>query len=95
MTSEQTIPHWMAGARYDGESDRWGEVTNPATGRVTGRVAMAHEADAAKVIAAASAAAQDWGSTSLARRTQVLFAFRELLSARREELAALITAEHG
>ncbi len=95
MTSEQTIPHWMAGARYDGDSDRWGEVTNPATGRVTGRVAMADQADAAKVIAAAAAAAKDWGSTSLARRTQVLFAFRELLAARREELAALITAEHG
>ena len=70
-------------------------MTNPATGRVTGRVALASEADAAHVIAAASRAARSWGTTSLARRTQVLFAFRELLNARKDELAAIITAEHG
>ncbi|HET9423589.1 MAG TPA: CoA-acylating methylmalonate-semialdehyde dehydrogenase [Nocardioides sp.] len=93
--SDTTIPHWVDGARWAGTSDRTGEVTNPATGQVTGRVAMADEADAARVIAAASAAAEGWAATSVTRRTQVLFAFRELLAARREELAALITAEHG
>ena len=92
---ETTIPHWVDGAPWTGAGDRWGEVTNPATGQVTGRVAMADEADAARVIAAASAAADGWAATSLTRRTQVVFAFRELLAARREELAALITAEHG
>ncbi|WP_193605857.1 CoA-acylating methylmalonate-semialdehyde dehydrogenase [Nocardioides dongkuii] len=90
-----TIPHWADGARYDGTSDRWAEVTNPATGEVTGRVALASAADAEHVIAGADRAAAEWGRTSLARRTQVVFAFRELLNARREELAALITAEHG
>ncbi len=93
--SETTIPHWVDGARWAGGSDRTGEVTNPATGQVTGRVAMATEADAAHVIAAASAAAAGWAATSVTRRTQVLFAFRELLAARKDELAELITAEHG
>jgi malonate-semialdehyde dehydrogenase (acetylating)/methylmalonate-semialdehyde dehydrogenase len=93
--SDTTIPHWVDGARWAGDSDRSGEVTNPATGQVTGRVAMASEADAARVIASASAAAPGWAATSVTRRTQVMFAFRELLAARREELAALITAEHG
>jgi malonate-semialdehyde dehydrogenase (acetylating)/methylmalonate-semialdehyde dehydrogenase len=95
VSETTTIPHWVDGARWVGASERTGEVTNPATGQVTGRVAMADEADAARVIAAAAAAAEGWAATSVTRRTQVLFAFRELLAARREELAELITAEHG
>ena len=93
MTS--TITHWTAGASWQGDSDRWGEVTNPATGQVTGRVSLASSADAEHVIAMAQQASQAWRRTSLARRTQVVFAFRELLNARRDELAAIITAEHG
>jgi malonate-semialdehyde dehydrogenase (acetylating)/methylmalonate-semialdehyde dehydrogenase len=62
---------------------------------VSGRVALASTADAEAVIASAHAAAQEWGRTSLARRTQVVFAFRELLNSRRDELAAIITSEHG
>ena len=90
-----SITHWVDGSRFDGTSDRWADVTNPATGQVSGRVALASEADAQAVIAAASRAAKEWGETSLARRTQVVFAFRELLNSRRDELARLITAEHG
>ncbi|TCI98745.1 CoA-acylating methylmalonate-semialdehyde dehydrogenase [Aeromicrobium sp. IC_218] len=90
-----TIAHWAAGEPFAGTSDRYADVTNPATGEVTGRVALASAEDAAHVIATADAAAAEWGRTSLARRTQVVFAFRELLNARKEELAALITAEHG
>jgi malonate-semialdehyde dehydrogenase (acetylating)/methylmalonate-semialdehyde dehydrogenase len=98
MTSpaiEHAIEHWSNGARYAGTSGRSADVTNPATGRVSGQVALASREDAEAVIAAAAAAAEDWGQTSLARRTQVLFAFRELLNARRGELAEIITAEHG
>lgn len=93
MTS--TLTHWAAGAPFEGTSDRWADVTNPATGAVSGRVALASRADAERVIAAAADAAEAWQRTSLAKRTQTLFAFRELLNARRDELAALITAEHG
>ncbi len=93
MTS--TITHWADGSTYDGSSGQWGDVTNPASGKVTGRVALASRQDADHVIAAASRAARAWGNTSVARRTQVMFAFRELLNARKGELAELITAEHG
>ncbi|WP_229052403.1 CoA-acylating methylmalonate-semialdehyde dehydrogenase [Aeromicrobium sp. Leaf350] len=89
------IHHWLDGAPFDGQSGATADVTNPATGEVTGRVALASEADAAAVIASARAASLTWGATSVARRTQVVFAFRELLNARKDELARLITAEHG
>ncbi|GAA0517601.1 methylmalonate-semialdehyde dehydrogenase (acylating) [Saccharopolyspora subtropica] len=70
-------------------------VTNPATGEQTARVPFAgiDEVDAA--VAAAARAFESWSSMSLARRTQVLFTFREVLNAHRDEIAALITAEHG
>ena len=89
------IPHWMNDAPYAGASSSTAPVTNPATGAVTGRVALADAEDARAVIDAAAAAFPAWRDTSLARRTQVLFAFRELLNARKDELAAIITSEHG
>ncbi|WP_457205189.1 CoA-acylating methylmalonate-semialdehyde dehydrogenase [Nocardioides sp. P5_C9_2] len=89
------IAHWSAGEDFAGTSGRTADVTNPATGQVTGRLALASREDADAVIAAAAAAAPAWGRTSLAARTQVMFAFRELLNSRKGELAALITAEHG
>jgi malonate-semialdehyde dehydrogenase (acetylating)/methylmalonate-semialdehyde dehydrogenase len=90
-----TITHWAAGAPFAGTSGNVAEVTNPATGKVSGQVALASVEDAQVVISAASAAAKAWGSTSIARRTQIVFNFRELLNARKDELARLITAEHG
>jgi len=95
MSALPTIDHWSGGDTFAGTSGRYADVTNPASGQVSGRVALASTADAEAVIAAADAAAREWGRTSLARRTQVLFAFRELLNSRRGDLAAIITAEHG
>jgi malonate-semialdehyde dehydrogenase (acetylating)/methylmalonate-semialdehyde dehydrogenase len=89
------ITHWADGRGFTGTSGNWANVTNPATGQVTGRVALASAEDAATVISSAASAAEAWGSTSIARRTQVLFNFRELLNNRKDELAAIITAEHG
>jgi malonate-semialdehyde dehydrogenase (acetylating)/methylmalonate-semialdehyde dehydrogenase len=89
------IHHWVDGAEYAGREPAYAEVTDPATGRVTGEVVLADAATAAEVIASARRACAGWAATSVARRTQVMFRFRELLSARREELARLITAEHG
>ena len=94
-TGVKEIGHWRDGAPYAGNSERFGEVTNPATGQVTGRVAFADEADARAVIESAERAAPAWRDTSLAKRTQIVFAFRELLNARKDELAAIITSEHG
>jgi len=90
-----TITHWVDGAPYAGTSELRADVTNPASGRVSGRVALASKADAEAVIASAKQASAGWGATSLARRTQILFSFRELLNSRKGELAVLITAEHG
>ncbi|WP_309647691.1 CoA-acylating methylmalonate-semialdehyde dehydrogenase [Nocardioides sp.] len=90
-----TITHWVDGAPFEGTSGQLADVTNPATGVVSGRVVLASERDAQHVIARASAAAAGWATTSVARRTSVMFAFRELLNARKDELATIITAEHG
>ena len=90
-----TVNHWYDGAAVDGTSGRYADVTNPATGEVTARLALASADEVDAAVAAAKAAFPSWRDTSLARRTSVLFAFRELLNARKGELAALITAEHG
>jgi len=89
-----TIKHWINGT-YVPAGDRTAPVTNPATGKVTGQVVLASVAESDAAVAAAKAAFPAWRDTSLARRTQVLFAFRELLNTRKDELAAIITSEHG
>jgi malonate-semialdehyde dehydrogenase (acetylating)/methylmalonate-semialdehyde dehydrogenase len=89
------VPHWRAGKAWEGSGERFGDVHDPATGRVARQVAFASGADVDAVVADAAAAARDWGAMSLSRRTGVLFAFREALHRRREEVAAAITAEHG
>ncbi|MBP7971201.1 MAG: CoA-acylating methylmalonate-semialdehyde dehydrogenase [Candidatus Nanopelagicales bacterium] len=89
------ISHWINGSVWAGTADRHGEVFDPATGEVSATVDFATVDVVDQAVAAASAAAQDWGNTSLTKRTQVMFAFRELLNERKEEVAALITAEHG
>ncbi|MCZ4519171.1 CoA-acylating methylmalonate-semialdehyde dehydrogenase [Rhodococcus ruber] len=89
------IAHWIDGKTYSGKSDRTSPVTNPATGEVTGSLALADTDDARAVIDAAAAAFPAWRDTSLAKRTAILFSFRELLNAKKNELAEIITAEHG
>ncbi|UVJ39605.1 CoA-acylating methylmalonate-semialdehyde dehydrogenase [Arthrobacter sp. CJ23] len=89
-----TIEHWINGS-YVPASGRTAPVTNPATGKVTAQVALASTEDGNAAVAAAKAAFPAWRDTSLARRVQVMFAFRELLNARKDELAAIITSEHG
>lgn len=91
----QTIAHWLDGKPFAGSSTATAPVTNPATGVVTGQVALASAADVRTVIDAAAAAFPAWRDASLAKRTQVLFRFRELLNERKEDLAAIITSEHG
>ena len=90
-----TIPHWIDGSRVEGSSGRTGDVFDPALGVVTKRVALAGADDIRSAIASAKAAYPAWRDLSLAKRQNVLFAFRELLNARKGELAEIITAEHG
>ena len=94
-TTVSTIGHWSGGQAFAGAADRTAPVTNPATGEITGNVALADVDDARAVIDSARAAFPQWRDTSLAKRTSVLFAFRELLNSRKGELAEIITAEHG
>ena len=91
----KTINHYINGAQTTQASDRTGEIFNPATGEVTARVCFATPAVLDEAVACATKAGSEWGKTSLTKRVQVLFAFREILNARKEEVAALITAEHG
>ncbi|MEU8568888.1 CoA-acylating methylmalonate-semialdehyde dehydrogenase [Streptomyces pathocidini] len=91
----KTLDHWIGGKTVEGASGNHGPVTDPATGAQTTRVALASAEDVDAAVAAAKAAYQTWGTSSLAARTAVLFRYRALLDAHRDELAALITAEHG
>jgi len=90
-----TLHHWKDGRPFEGTGGRFSDVTDPATGEVTAQLALATQDDVNEVVAAAVAAFPKWRDTSLAKRTQILFAFRELLNARKKELAAIITSEHG
>jgi malonate-semialdehyde dehydrogenase (acetylating)/methylmalonate-semialdehyde dehydrogenase len=90
-----TISHWIDNKPYAGSSGATAPVTDPATGKVTGQVALGGVEDARAVIDAAAAAFPAWRDTSLAKRSAILFNFRELLNARKQELAEIITSEHG
>ncbi|QWF77326.1 CoA-acylating methylmalonate-semialdehyde dehydrogenase [Amycolatopsis sp. CA-230715] len=89
------ISHRIDGKAWAGEPERSGEVYDPASGSVTSTVDFASISEVAEAVSAASRALPAWRNASLAARTRVLFAFRELLSARKDELAKIITSEHG
>jgi len=90
-----SISHWMNNTFFAATSASTAPVTNPAIGTVTGEVVLGGVEDARAVIDAAAVAFPAWRDTSLAKRSAALFAFRELLNARKGELARIITSEHG
>lgn len=89
------IPHWIGGAPVTGAAERTGDVFDPARGRVTRQVVLADASDVEAAVASAKAAFPQWRDMSLARRQAIMFRFRELLDARKGELAEIITSEHG
>jgi malonate-semialdehyde dehydrogenase (acetylating)/methylmalonate-semialdehyde dehydrogenase len=89
------IDHFVDGKPFQGVSARTGPVFDPATGRVQAEVRLASGADVDAVVGSATSAATLWRRSSLAARQKVLFAVRQLIDARRDRLAAAITAEHG
>jgi malonate-semialdehyde dehydrogenase (acetylating)/methylmalonate-semialdehyde dehydrogenase len=91
----ETIPHWIDGKPRDGQSGRTGPVYNPASGKEKVRVAYASVEEVDTAVAAARAAFVEWSDTSLTRRTQIMYRFRNLLEEAADELAALIASEHG
>ncbi len=95
MTTPTSITHLIGGTPWSGTAGRTGDVFNPATGELTGRVDFATADVVGCVVESAHEAWKSWGTSSLAARTAVLFRFRELLAANKDRIAAIITAEHG
>ena len=89
------LSHWIDGRPVEVLPDQTGPVYNPATGQVVGRVPRGGASEVDAAVAAAAAAFPAWRDMPLISRSQVFFAFRELMWRRREDLAALITREHG
>jgi len=95
ITGAETLSHWIGGRADAAPAERYGEVTDSATGEVVARVPFAAAADVDRAVTAATEAARGWGRASLTRRAQVMFAFRELVLRHRDDLAREITREHG
>ena len=93
--STPSIDHYFGGQHVQGNSGRAQDVTNPATGAVTGRVALASSTEVDRAVAAAQAAFPAWADTSPLRRSRMMFKFLQLLNENRDTLAHMITAEHG
>ncbi|RTR02925.1 CoA-acylating methylmalonate-semialdehyde dehydrogenase [Halomonas nitroreducens] len=93
--SNASIQHYINGQMTAGESNTTQEVFNPATGQVTGQVALASQADVDTAVASARSAFPAWADTPPIRRARVMFKFLELLNAHKDELAEAITREHG
>ena len=90
-----SIEHWIGGRVVPGASGRRADVFNPATGSVSGQVALANNAEVDAAVASAKAAFPAWADTPPIRRARVMFKFLELLNKKRDDLARAITAEHG
>jgi malonate-semialdehyde dehydrogenase (acetylating)/methylmalonate-semialdehyde dehydrogenase len=90
-----TIEHWIGGTFTSGAGSRRGAVYNPATGQRQHEVVLAESSDVDAAVAAAKTAFETWGDTSLSKRTKILFNFRELVNGRVQELAEIISDEHG
>ncbi|HSV83960.1 MAG TPA: CoA-acylating methylmalonate-semialdehyde dehydrogenase [Ramlibacter sp.] len=96
MSASNHIGNFIAGRRTErGQDARTQQVTNPATGEVTGLVQISSAADIDDAVRAAEAAFPAWSNTPPIRRARVLFKFLELLNRNRDRLARAITAEHG
>jgi malonate-semialdehyde dehydrogenase (acetylating)/methylmalonate-semialdehyde dehydrogenase len=89
------ISHWIGGRVVPGESGRSGPVYNPATGMQTGEVDFATVEEVDRAVTAAKQTFPSWRALSLSRRTELFFKIRKLVDERREEIAKILTAEHG
>jgi malonate-semialdehyde dehydrogenase (acetylating)/methylmalonate-semialdehyde dehydrogenase len=91
----RTVAHWIGGRPVAGTSGRTGPVWDPARGVQAAEVTFATQADVDDAVKVAVAAAESWGTSALSRRAALMFRLRELIDRRRDDLAALVTAEHG
>src|SRR3954469_17585982 len=93
--SVERIQHWVGGARLNGSAPSSGPVFNPATGAQTGAVDFATREQVDAAVKAAEAALPAWRETSLSKRAELFFRIRHLVSEHKQELAAIVTSEHG
>ena len=91
----ESIGHWIGGAVVAGTSGRSGPVYNPATGEQTGEVAFASIEEVDRAVATAKAAFPAWRALSLSKRAELFFRIRQLADEHREDIARILTAEHG
>jgi len=91
----RSIPHFVGGRAVEGTSGRFGDVFDPNTGQVQARVALATKGELDAAIANAAAAQPAWAATNPQRRARVMFEFVRLLNANMDELAHLLSSEHG
>ncbi|MEZ5383574.1 MAG: CoA-acylating methylmalonate-semialdehyde dehydrogenase [Microthrixaceae bacterium] len=89
------IDHWLEDSRWAGTGDRLGDVFDPARGEVASHVRLASTQDVDAVVAAARTAHASWRHTSLSKRSAVMFGFRDALKRRADDLAAVISSQHG
>src|ERR687888_53933 len=89
------ITHWIGGRAVEGESGRSGPVYNPATGQQTGAVDFASVEEVDRAVQTAKEAFPGWRALSLSRRTELFFRIRDLVHERRDEIAKILTSEHG
>ncbi len=91
----RTIGHWIGGRRHEGVGARRTPVFDPARGRQTAEVALASTAEVDDAVKVAVVAAAEWATSSMSRRSAAMFSLREIIASRRDELAAVVTSEHG
>jgi malonate-semialdehyde dehydrogenase (acetylating) / methylmalonate-semialdehyde dehydrogenase len=87
--------HFIAGRHVKGTSGRFGDVFNPATGEVQGKVPFASRAEMRSAVEAAAVAFQQWSAINPQRRARVMFNFKALVEKNMDELAHLLSSEHG
>ncbi|KUH68021.1 methylmalonate-semialdehyde dehydrogenase [Mycolicibacterium novocastrense] len=93
MTTQ--VPHFIDGKRTNGQSGRTADVFNPSTGEVQAQVVMASAADVDAAVAGAAEAQKSWAAFNPQRRARVLMKFIELVNQNADELAQLLSLEHG
>jgi malonate-semialdehyde dehydrogenase (acetylating)/methylmalonate-semialdehyde dehydrogenase len=91
----RAVHHWVNGQTLAGTSGRFGDVYNPASGELQAKVDLATPAEVDAAVAVAAGAFPEWAAQPPLRRARVLFRFREIFERRLDEVAALLTSEHG
>ncbi len=92
---KQTLHHYIGGRKVDGASGRFGPIYNPAIGEVVSQAPLASADEVRQAIASAQAAFPAWSELAPGRRAQIMFNFRSLIIEHRDELAAMLSSEHG